>query len=848
MKKQFLSFGLMLLSGVAMAQYPTDGLVAYFPLDGNGNDAGPNSITPVSMNAVAATDRNNAANGAYYFSTAENHFIEYSLTAFTELQVAGDMTIAFYAKLEGHFSGNTLPTAVAISDKVRAGMNVVGTFPSISVRAGFERFSDGTNASLVSGMLGNSSVTGSWNHYAFVREGQQLIIYVNGQEAVNGYPINAAADIDFGINDLVMRIGQSADGDAQKKYRGTIDDVFIYDRALTVGEVTDLFEFNSLPTFLVQPLSQHFTCAVGQLVELTVNAVNAASVQWQFEGQEIPNADIEYYAFNLSGATAGDYTCVITGYDGSTVTSNVATISLDQIVLSYDPVTYTLSASATYPEITRWRLFRDGNQIATGNSGTLSYVINASGSYHAIFDQGCSIGNIITVRPGGSGGAGSSCLHTVNTYGTATPLQAVQVSNGQTYNYTTAPNETGFTINNATACGTTVNLTITDANGCWDTYVYNNQANFNEQVSRTPNLKCSTQTNTLNVTLVYNETATDVICAGSTYNIGNQSFTDAGEYIVNLTSVNGADSIVTLTLTEGQPITGSATANLCPNSTLTIAGQTITQTGTYTEVLISALGCDSTVTWTVVSPEAELTFDAATATLSGSSTLSGWVLTLNGSQVNADGGDQFNHTATQSGTYEVTFGSTDCGLGTVTLTQNGSNLTVDVPGATPPIAANISWPSNPGGVNGTWQTASNTYTGMSPSAYTLLMTDANGCSESVDFVIGLVPNPTVIPSLLPTEPCQATASIEVDLLAVGMNEASASTLSLYPNPSTTSFTMDGLTAGSTITVMDAMGRNVMSQAATASRIEVSVAGLSAGIYMVQVQDGNGVRTARLMVN
>lgn len=104
----------MLLSGVAMAQYPTSGLVAYFPLDGDGNDAGPNSITPVSVSAVAANDRNNAANGAYYFNTAENHFIEYSLTAFPELQVAGDMTIAFYTKLEGHFTDNTFPTAVAI--------------------------------------------------------------------------------------------------------------------------------------------------------------------------------------------------------------------------------------------------------------------------------------------------------------------------------------------------------------------------------------------------------------------------------------------------------------------------------------------------------------------------------------------------------------------------------------------------------------------------------------------------------------------------------------------------------------------------------------------------------------
>jgi hypothetical protein len=48
--------------------------------------------------------------------------------------------------------------------------------------------------------------------------------------------------------------------------------------------------------------------------------------------------------------------------------------------------------------------------------------------------------------------------------------------------------------------------------------------------------------------------------------------------------------------------------------------------------------------------------------------------------------------------------------------------------------------------------------------------------------------------------------------------------------------------------MDAMGRTVSSTAVTAARMEVPVAALSTGIYMVQVMDGNNVRTARLVVN
>lgn len=828
MKKHFLSLGLMLLSGAVMAQYPTTGLVAYFPLDGNGNDAGPNSITPVSVNAVAATDRNNAANGAYYFSTAENHFIEYSLTAFPELQVASDMTIAFYAKLEDHFSGTTLPTAVAISDKVRTGMNVVGTFPSISVRAGFERYSDGTNASLVSGMLGNSSVTAAWAHYAFVKEGGSLTIYRNGAVLSTSSPANVATDIAFGVNDLVMRIGQSADGDAQKKYRGTIDDVFIYSRALTVGEVTDLFEFNSVPTFLIQPLSQEFPCATGQLVQLTVDAVNAASVQWQLDGQDIPNATSEYHSFNLDQTNVGDYTCVITGYDGSTETSDVATISLEEIALAYDPVTYTISAS--HPTYTRWRLFLDGNQIATQNNGNLSYVIDQSGEYYAIFDDGCGLGNIITTR---NSFTQDNCSHSVSVPGGTPPLSAQQA--GAFYNSA----GTSFNANQNYTCGNTITMSIVDGNGCADSYTYNNNTAYNSPIVRTPNPRCAPQTNTLNITLVYNENASDVICVGTDYNIGNQTFTDGGVYTVNLTSVNGADSIVTLTLTEAQPVVANASDILCVGDSYIFGTQTITTTGDFVETFVAANGCDSTVTLTLTAPEAELTFDPQTNTLTGSSDLSGWVLTHNGNFMGQASGNTLNVPGiSMSGTYEVTFGSPDCGLGTVTLTQSADNVTVNVPSATPPIAANISWPNNPNGVNSIWQINGNTYPGMGVSAYTLVMTDANGCTETLNFSVNLSPNPSVFTSSLPTAPCQTTASVEVTLVPVGISEGDKNGLAIYPNPFNSEFIIE-TTELTAVSVMNAMGEVVLSRTVN-GRTSIDATNLSAGVYFVREETSGAV--------
>lgn len=45
-----------------------NGLVGYFPLDGNSNDQSPTAINGVVNNAILANGKNNNANGAYFFN------------------------------------------------------------------------------------------------------------------------------------------------------------------------------------------------------------------------------------------------------------------------------------------------------------------------------------------------------------------------------------------------------------------------------------------------------------------------------------------------------------------------------------------------------------------------------------------------------------------------------------------------------------------------------------------------------------------------------------------------------------------------------------------------------------
>lgn len=85
----------------------------------------------------------------------------------------------------------------------------------------------------------------------------------------------------------------------------------------------------------------------------------------------------------------------------------------------------------------------------------------------------------------------------------------------------------------------------------------------------------------------------DAICFGETYTWNGQTYSTAGEYTQEFTAVNGADSIVTLTLTV-YPQTPDLTEDVTIDfgETYTWNNQEYTATGTYTTTLQDANGCD----------------------------------------------------------------------------------------------------------------------------------------------------------------------------------------------------------------------------------------------------------------
>jgi hypothetical protein len=100
------------------------------------------------------------------------------------------------------------------------------------------------------------------------------------------------------------------------------------------------------------------------------------------------------------------------------------------------------------------------------------------------------------------------------------------------------------------------------------------------------------------LTVNYSNTGsqTKTVCDSFTWSTNSQTYTTSGTYTTTLTNIAGCDSIVSLNLTVNHSDTGSLTVAACDSYFWPANAQVYTTSGTYTDTLSNAAGCDSVVT------------------------------------------------------------------------------------------------------------------------------------------------------------------------------------------------------------------------------------------------------------
>ena len=342
---------------------PTDGLIGYWPFNGNANDESGNGNHGKVNGATLTEDRNGKANSAYSFDGVSS-FIDINESSTLKFEKNNAISVSFYAKFGDN--GN----CILFSKQTNNGIN-----------------QDGWNIALENNILyllvkkGNDSEQGyvrteiyqfkdnKWHNFVFIFNNNKGHVFGDGQQLFNGTTASAIV----GDNFSNMSFGKPNWQD-EWLYKGQLDDIAIYNRALSDQEVKQLYGTNcaketatsnsfSYPSLTTSsPITLNAEPQGGVFTGFAIEnnqfipkkgKIGLNKVQYNFKNSQGCNDSTE---FNMIIADTSGTKCIkydtititnkVTIYDTITIKNNVYdTVTITKNVTKYDTITLTDTVS-----------------------------------------------------------------------------------------------------------------------------------------------------------------------------------------------------------------------------------------------------------------------------------------------------------------------------------------------------------------------------------------------------------------------------------------------------------------------------------------------------------------------
>ncbi|MEI7733405.1 MAG: LamG-like jellyroll fold domain-containing protein [Verrucomicrobiota bacterium] len=376
---------------VTTQSFLTNGLVAYYPFNGNANDASGNANHGVATNVTYGLGHLGVAgsaasfNGISSFVYVTNLFssqppqITYSIWFQTANRVSLTNAQFYLAGATGFTSDSGWDYGVGLNNP----NPIWGNGPVIGDYNGFGmyKYVDWANYYYcdVTNFL---FLSNEWHHVVAVFDGPTMNLYLDGifrntmQNHASGS--QGIRNLEIGAHNWGSTLGIIHD-----QYSGLIDDVRVYFRALSSNEVQQLYQYESHPVGLPPIISIQPTNKItisGSNATFVVNATGTAPLiyQWQFNGANSSAATNSTLTLaNVQGVNAGNYRVVVSNAYGM-ATSAVATLSLlYPPSITAQPVSLTnlvgttasfiVSPFGTAPLAYQWQ-FKWANLISATNS------------------------------------------------------------------------------------------------------------------------------------------------------------------------------------------------------------------------------------------------------------------------------------------------------------------------------------------------------------------------------------------------------------------------------------------------------------------------------------------------
>jgi hypothetical protein len=590
MKALILLFS-VLFATMSFAQVPSyvpaNGLLGWWPFNGNANDESGNGNNGIVSGATLTTDLNGDANSAYIFDGINDYINAGDFYNFNN----SNFTISVWLVQIG-------PTSNALVSKRE--VNGYGNWWHLTLN-NFMISASNNGPSLLLAPLHENFNKYTWTNYTITREGNVISFFANGilssQDILSTtYNMNNNANLIFG--------SLFYDGAYGDFHNGKLDDIGIWNRALTDCEIQNLYtSTNPTNTITTATACNSYTwngttySTSGVYAGTTTNCVT-----------EYLNLTITPSSTNTTTATACDsYTWNGTNYSESGVytgtTANCVTESLNLTITPSSTNTTSETACDSY-------LWNGTNYSESGvYTGTTTNCVTESldltitpSSTNTTTATACDSYTWNGTNYSESGvytGTTANCITeslnlTITPSSTnTTPISACNsyAWNGQTY--TQSGVYTGTTANCVTE---SLDLTITPsftntttASAC-DSYVWNGTSYSTSGVYSGTTTNCVTESLDLTITQTFSDTTIAIACDSYTWN--GQTYTESGTY----TGITENCITQSLKLTINPSTSSSISQTALDSYTWPVNNQTYTTTGAYTVVIPNASGCDSTIT------------------------------------------------------------------------------------------------------------------------------------------------------------------------------------------------------------------------------------------------------------
>jgi hypothetical protein len=262
-------------SGLAQS-FLTNGLVAYYPFNGNANDASGKGVNGVPIGAPTLTaDRFGVPDRAYHFNGGTDSIYVPQVAVSTESNAIN--TVSFWMKWDGSFYAPSDPAGFAFAWGNSSGLvhygGAINPRPSPPVMG-----LTGNRSAAIFGTYFVSNAIMDWIHVVAefnngdVKTGR---VFTNGVAVdalfyESGFPTGATMQTAATTNAFIS--GYSVYPD-RYRFVGSIDDVRIYNRALSSNEVAQLYAIESGPRVgLIKAVKPSFSyLSIGTNYQLQVS-------------------------------------------------------------------------------------------------------------------------------------------------------------------------------------------------------------------------------------------------------------------------------------------------------------------------------------------------------------------------------------------------------------------------------------------------------------------------------------------------------------------------------------------------------------------------------------------------